>query len=117
MLFNSIDFIIFLPVVLCLYWAFPHRWRWTLLLLASYYFYVSWNPWVGILLLGTTLIDYYAGLQISRTENRWKRKLMLWASIVANIGVLVAFKYSVFLYNTAAEVSNAIFDTGYASLE
>lgn len=117
MLFNSIHFIIFLPVVFCLYWAMPHRWRWVLLLLASYYFYLSWSPWVGFLLLGTTLVDFYAALQISRTGDRHKRKLLLLASIIANLGVLVAFKYSVFLYNTAAEVSNAIFETGYQPLE
>lgn len=117
MLFNSIHFIVFLPVVFCLYWVLSHRWRWMLLLFASYYFYLSWSPWAGILLLGTTLIDYYAALQISRTDSKRKKKLMLWASIVANIGVLVAFKYSVFFYNTAAEVSHAIFETGYTSLE
>ena len=42
---------LFLPVVFILHWLLPHKWRWALLLAASYYFYMSWNPWFGITLL------------------------------------------------------------------
>src|SRR4051812_41946574 len=64
MLFNSLHFMIFLPVVFILHWITPPRWRGMLLLIASYYFYMSWNPWFGILLAGTTFIDWFAALKI-----------------------------------------------------
>ncbi len=78
----------------------PHRWRWMLLLGASYYFYMSWNPWFGILLCGTTLIDWWSGLQIEKANSLTKKKGFLLLSILSNLGCLAAFKYSAFLYNT-----------------
>ena len=72
--FNSLQFLIFLPVVLLLYWLLPHRLRWVLLLLASYYFYMSWNAWLVFAILGTTIISYLSAILIERTERRSLKK-------------------------------------------
>ncbi|MCB0774340.1 MAG: MBOAT family protein, partial [Flavobacteriales bacterium] len=86
-----------------LYFVLPHRWRWLLLLVASCWFYMAFVP-VYILILGFTIaVDYFAGLWIERSEGR-KRKLLLTASIVANVGVLAFFKYFNFLNESIAGV-------------
>ena len=95
--FNSLQFLFFLPIVFGAYWLLPHRWRNTFLLIASYYFYMSWNPWFGILLFGTTLIDWWVALRMEKSSSP---KGWLMVSLLSNLGVLAAFKYSAFLFNT-----------------
>ncbi len=96
MLFNSIQFAIFFIVVTCLYFILHHKYRWFLLLASSCYFYMAFVP-IYILILGfTIIIDYYAGIYIEKSEGK-RRKLFLIASLLANIGVLAAFKYYNFL--------------------
>src|SRR6187431_3074635 len=95
MLFNSLHFAVFFPVVTALYFALPHRLRWLLLLLASCYFYMAFIP-VYILILGFTIVvDYFAGIYLEKAKS--KRKLFLIMSLVANIGVLAFFKYFNFI--------------------
>jgi alginate O-acetyltransferase complex protein AlgI len=97
MLFNSLAFAVFFPVVTVLFFLLPHRFRWLLLLAASCFFYMYFKP-VYILILGfTIIIDYYAGIFIARQQNKKKRKRLLLISIFANVGVLVMFKYYNFL--------------------
>lgn len=104
--FNSLAFLIFLVVVLILYWLLPHKVRWVLLLVASYYFYMSWNPWLIFLILGTTLVSYGAALAISKTRSaRWK-KFWLISALVVCLGVLVFFKYFDFLVGSAIDFLN-----------
>ena len=104
MLFNSFEFLcIFFPLVTGLYFVLPQRWRWLLLLVASCWFYMAFVP-VYILILAFTIgVDYFAGIWIERSEGR-KRKLLLIASIVANLGVLCFFKYFNFLNESIAEM-------------
>lgn len=95
---------VFLPVVFCIYWLAPHRWRSIILLIASYWFYMSWDPWFGLLLAGTTLIDWYAARKIQNEQASgsgayFKRKVWLWISILTNLGCLAVFKYSAFFVN------------------
>jgi alginate O-acetyltransferase complex protein AlgI len=98
MLFNSLEFLIFFPLVVALYFFIPHRYRWVLLLGASCYFYMVFVP-VYILILGFTIvIDYFAGRLLEATQGR-TRKIWLIASICANVGVLAFFKYYNFLNN------------------
>src|ERR1044072_5920176 len=110
--FNSLQFVFFLPIVFGLYWVLPHRWRLIFLLVASYYFYMSWNAWFGILLFGTTAIDWWVGLRLKKTEAPGKRKSWLALSLISNLGCLAAFKYSAFFYNTfewtRAEIANDV---------
>src|SRR5690606_7014999 len=102
MLFNSFQFIcIFFPLVTGLYFVLPHRWRWLLLLVASCWFYMAFVP-VYILILAFTIgVDYFAGIWIEASAGR-RRKWLLSASIVANLGVLAFFKYYNFLNESIA---------------
>lgn len=96
MLFNSIHFLIFFPIVTAIYFLLPHRSRWFWLLAASCYFYMVFKPVYILILAFTILIDYAAGIWIERSEGK-KRKWFLVASICANVGVLAIFKYYNFL--------------------
>ena len=97
MLFNSVEFLIFFPVVTLLFFLLPHKFRWFLLLVASCYFYMFFKPEYILILAFTIVIDYFAGILLEQEENLKRRKLYLIASLVANIGVLAIFKYFNFL--------------------
>lgn len=97
MLFNSLHFLIFFPTVWILY-QYAGKYRSLLLLLASFYFYMSWNYLFILLLLFSIIIDYYAGVSISELPiEDWKRKIYLILSLVINLGFLGYFKYTNFL--------------------
>ncbi len=104
MLFNSLIFTVFLPVVFIIYWITPSKFRNYFLLLASYYFYYSYNPWFLLLLFGTSGLDYLLAKRISCAEKQKTKKLFLALSLVSNIGVLFVFKYFVFFYNSSVEI-------------
>ncbi|MBN1646307.1 MBOAT family protein [Candidatus Woesearchaeota archaeon] len=93
MLFNSIQFLIFFPIVVLVYFLLPHRFRWILLLISSYYFYMSWKAEYIILIIISTLVDYTAGLQIHKSKSHSRKKYFLLLSILTNLGLLFAFKY------------------------
>jgi alginate O-acetyltransferase complex protein AlgI len=95
-LFNSLHFLVFFPLVTTLFFLVPHRLRWALLLAASCYFYMVFRPVYILILAFTILVDYTAGLLIERAAGR-RRTTLLIASIVANVGVLAFFKYYDFL--------------------
>lgn len=94
MLFNSVAYLIFLPVVLCLYWLVPSKWRTLLLLASSYVFYMSWKPIYGLLILGLTAMNYCLGLWLARSNKH--KKALLVGTIFANLLVLAIFKYAYF---------------------
>lgn len=96
MLFNSIDFAIFLPVVFTLYWFLQEKslkLQNALIVISSYFFYGWWDWRFLSLMLASTLIDYFASLQIANEEDQVKRKVLLWTSVAANLGMLGFFKY------------------------
>lgn len=93
MLFNSIHFAVFFVIVTTLYFLLPHRYRWLLLLLTSCYFYMAFIPVYILILLFTIVVDYIAGVAIEAATDSRRKKLLLIASIVANVGVLAVFKY------------------------
>jgi alginate O-acetyltransferase complex protein AlgI len=103
MLFNSLHFLAFFPVVLGVYFALPHRFRWGWLLLASCYFYAAFIPAYLLILLCLILIDYVAGLAIAGASGD-RRKAFLVLSLVANCAMLAFFKY----YNFIAANVNAV---------
>jgi len=96
MLFNSAPFFVFLIVTLTLFYVSPRNWRRVILLVASYFFYASWNWRFIPLLLTLTVIDYFCALWIVRTEAA-KRRLAMIISVGANLGFLGFFKYYNFL--------------------
>lgn len=102
MLFNSFHFLLFFPVVFGLYYALRHKQRWLLLLIASYYFYMSWKPAYALLIASSTLIDYWCGLRMEGKREKKDRKVWLALSMITNLGVLVFFKYFNFI-NQAIE--------------
>ncbi|OFX78036.1 MAG: acyltransferase [Bacteroidetes bacterium GWE2_29_8] len=96
MLFNSIEFAIFLPIVFLLYWfvfKYNTRVQNAFLLVSSYYFYGSWDWRFLILLIGSSGIDYFVGLAIWKQENANNRKLLLALGIILNLVILGFFKY------------------------
>lgn len=98
MLFNSIDFLFFLPITLIVYYLLPRRIRQLWLLAASYYFYMNWNAVYGLLLLGVTLATYLGAIGISRSADKIHyKKLFFLAPIFLTIGSLIFFKYADFL--------------------
>lgn len=104
MVFNSLNFFIFLPFVFIAYWLIQPKGRNVCMLLASYYFYFSYNPWFLLLLIGTSVLDFYVARLISKTNSSKYKKTFLVFSLTTNIGVLFIFKYFVFFYNTALSV-------------
>ncbi|MDA0811601.1 MAG: MBOAT family protein [Verrucomicrobia bacterium] len=112
MLFNSLEFILFLLVVLPLYFGITHRFRWMLMLVASYVFYMSWKPEYILLIVGSTLIDYFAGYRMSGIPEKAARRPYLYSSLLANFGLLFSFKYFDF-FNESAKVLFEAFDGRY----
>jgi alginate O-acetyltransferase complex protein AlgI len=111
MLFTSLNFVIFLPVVFFLYWFVTNKnlkAQNILLLIASYFFYASWNWHFLFLLIFSTFLDFFTGLKIYQSEKQSAKKIWLWLSIIVNVGFLGIFKY----YNFFV----ASFSTGAAFL-
>lgn len=97
MLFNSLSFIIFFPLVCLVYWLLPRqKMRVWMLTLASFYFYMSWKPIFGLLLLSCITISYAGGGISDIVKPRFK-KVVAATAVVANIGILVFYKYFNFL--------------------
>lgn len=101
---NSLQFLYFFVVVTVLYFILPHKYRWLHLLLASCYFYAAFVPIYILILFFTIIIDYYAGIYIEKAERKNKRKLLL-ISIIANVGILVFFKYFNFFIDNINDTS------------
>jgi D-alanyl-lipoteichoic acid acyltransferase DltB (MBOAT superfamily) len=106
MLFNSIDFAIFLPIVFFLYWLVANRslkFQNILLLAASYFFYACWDWRFLFLLVFSTLLDFYTGLKMQNANSTDQKKIWFWLSIVVNLGFLGVFKYYNFFIDSFAE--------------
>lgn len=112
MLFNSIAFLLFFPIVCVLYFCIPTtqiKKRNLLLLVASYYFYMNWEPAYALLLLTSTILTYLAAIGIGHFEDRRKKKVCLVSSLVVNLFILFLFKYYNFL---AANIETVMQSTG-----
>jgi len=96
MLFNSIDFVVFFPIVFLIYWFLTNKnlkIQNFLIIVASYVFYGWWDWRFLSLIVFSTLVDYTVGLLLSNEKKKFKRKLLLWISITVNLGLLGFFKY------------------------
>lgn len=96
MLFNSIEFLIFFPVAVLFYYLFPARIKYIWLLIASYYFYMQWNPAYVFLLLTSTVVTYLGALILEKVKEESKRRLCLTCAIAVNLIILGYFKYANF---------------------
>ena len=97
MLFNSLDFLIFFPIVVLIYFIIPRKIRYIWLLVASYYFYMCWNTKYALLIGISTLITYISGLIIGKCQRGWSKKLVVALSFISNLGILVFYKYFDFI--------------------
>jgi len=95
-LFNSLQFLIFFPIVTLVYFAIPQKIRYLWLLGASYYFYMCWNPEYALLMLTSTAITYLSGFFIERGKTDLTRKIMVGVSFSLNLAILFYFKYFYF---------------------
>lgn len=106
MLFNSIEFLLFLPVVLILYWFVTNKnltVQNALLLFSSYFFYSCWSRKFLLLLIFSTLLDYFTGLMMYQAKNQVSKRFWFWLSISVNLGFLGVFKYYNFFQSSLAE--------------
>lgn len=106
MLFNSISFLVFFPIVFILYWFVANydlKWQNLLLLAASYYFYACWDYRFLFLLIFSTCLDYFTGLKMEESMTPQKRRRWFWLSVVINLGFLGVFKYYNFFITSFAE--------------
>lgn len=113
MLFNSLSFAIFLPIVFILYWFTTKnniKYQNILLLVSSYFFYACWDWRFLFLLIFSTLLDYFTGIKMSDSKNQRSKKFWFWLSISVNLGFLGVFKYFNFF---AASFADAISNVGF----
>ena len=105
MLFNSLDYLLFLAISVAVYWLLLRAdlLRLLLLFLASCLFYMSWHPAYIVLILGSTALDYTSGLMMSRTDRAGARRAWLFASLAGNLGLLGTFKYFNFFSDAVAD--------------
>lgn len=105
MLFNSIDFAVFLPIVFIIYWFLTKNLRLQnlLIVIASYIFYGWWDWRFLSLIMFSTLVDYTIGIGLKVQQNQVKRKVLLWSSIIVNLGFLGFFKYYNFFLDNFIE--------------
>lgn len=115
MQFNSVQFMVFFPIVIAIYFLIPQKARGTWLLIASYYFYMGWNARYALLIGTSTLVTYLSGILISAfskgdlKNSAVKRRVTVMICIVLNLGILAVFKYGNFAIetiNTLLEVFN-----------
>jgi alginate O-acetyltransferase complex protein AlgI len=108
MTFISPQYLLFFPTVVIIYFLLPQRYRWILLLLASYYFYAAWRLEYTLLILFSTTVDYFAGRQMGRLQSRSARRPYLILSLVVNLGLLFAFKYANFFNDSLRQAFSEV---------
>lgn len=97
MQFHSMTFFLFLGILSVLYFILPQKYKWILLLLGSYIFYLKWIPKYGVVLLAATAVAYVAGILIENAKDKWKKPFLI-LGILGNLGILFLFKYTTFAF-------------------
>ncbi|MDB5203440.1 MAG: acyltransferase [Ferruginibacter sp.] len=111
MLFNSLSFALFLPIVFLLYWFATkgdHKRQNVLLLVSSYFFYACWDYRFLFLLIFSTLLDYFTGLKMASAPTKSMKKFWFWLSVGINLGFLGVFKYYNFFAQSFAEALSLV---------
>ena len=107
MTFNSFEFLLFYPIVLGLYFILPHKFRWIMLLVASYYFYACYQYELLFLIVGTTLVSWLMSKAIERCEYVWLKRLCLALTLIVCLGVLAIYKYADFFISSVGGIASA----------
>ena len=105
--FNSFQYLLFLPITVILYFILPKRIKNPLLLAASYYFYMCWNPVYALLMLFSTVVTFVCSILVDK-QTLGKRKLWVAASLIINLAILFFFKYYNFVANSVTDLFAAI---------
>lgn len=108
MLFNSINFLIFFPIVTVLYFLIKPKYRWIFLLISSYYFYMNWKPVYAILIFLSTLVTWVCSILIDKSSNKKHKRAFLVVSLLINFGILFVYKYLNFLNEVGADFLNLL---------
>ena len=108
MTFNSWEFLIFYPIVALLYFLLPKKLVWPMLLVASYYFYMFYQPDLIYLIVGTTLISWIASHIIAKNEKSSIRKIWLSLTLIVCLGVLFFYKYFNFLAGSVVSIAEML---------
>jgi alginate O-acetyltransferase complex protein AlgI len=108
MLFNSLEFLVFFPLVAALFFLLPPKRRWILLLIASYWFYMSWRPEYALLIAFSTIVDYFCSYRMSALADKRARRPYLWLSMAVNLGLLMFYKYLGFFLSSAGSAAQAM---------
>ena len=109
MLFNSLFFLIFMAITVIVYFAVPQKFKWGILLIASLYFYLCWNPVHIVVLLAVTAISYITAILLHKqTEQNRKKKLIITAGIILSFSFLVLSKYFDFIMSTIYSVMDSL---------
>ena len=107
MLFNSISFLIFFPLVLVVYYLLPKVvWRTWFLLVASYYFYLNLNPYCTLILFGSTGVTYLGGIMLERKRCIGGKRGILYVIVILNVALLAFFKYANFIVDSVVSLLN-----------
>ncbi|MDE6256724.1 MAG: MBOAT family protein [Muribaculaceae bacterium] len=119
MLFNSIEFILFLPVVFLIYWAIkPLKWQNAFVIVASYVFYGWWDwRFLGLIFLATTT-SFICGILLERFHDKMKRKAVVWANVIVSLGILGTYKYYNFFAENFSNLMSLVgIETGFVTLQ
>lgn len=111
MLFNSISYLLFLPIVFTIYWTLNKKsllFQNILLLVASYFFYACWDWRFLFLLIFSTLLDYFTAIKMSKSKSFANKKFWFWLSVIVNLGFLGVFKYYNFFAESFSEILSKI---------
>lgn len=108
MLFNSLQYAVFLPIVFVLYWITPHKRRWLVVLLSSYYFYMNWHAKYLLLIVFITGVSYAGAILVEREKNVGRKKLWVGTVIVISLALLFVFKYFSFVSGLIANLLNMV---------
>ena len=108
MLFNSFTFLVFFSVVLVCYYIAPHAYRWPLLLVASIIFYMAWNPFLIVLVIIPSWVNFVAAQRITRSIRASKRRYWLKVGLFFSFGLLFVFKYLMLFTNTIMFLLEAV---------
>lgn len=108
MLFNSFGFLVFFPIVTLVYFLIPQRIKYLWLLLASYYFYMCWNPEYAVLIFISTAVTFLSGILISRSKTARAKKWAVFGSFAINLGILFLFKYFYFMVDNVNAVRTVL---------